>query len=394
MISSYADHRQAWQLVAAGALLCAGIAFRLPIADYTGPPDSGAFTAHLFTHFGSYSDIASLYFRDQLWQHPVPYIDYSLEYPVVTGLLVWGTGLVARSAWSYVVWNGVVQAVAALALVHAVAKRSGRRTWLLAVAPALALYVVLNWDFVAVALMVGSLLMFERDRDLEGAALLTLSIWAKFFPLLVLPLVLAQRWGKRSFWRIIAVVASGSVFLNLPFALERQAAGLGLRQGWLHFFVYNRDRPREVNVWNLFDDAGLTTAQINAWSATLTIIGVAVIALVVYRIREKQFLPLVATASVAALAWFFFLSKVYSPQYGIWIIALLPLALIPMGLGAYFLGIDAFYFATSFIALGVASDWFYGEVLIPSMLMRESILLTIALCALVMLWRSRDRGLY
>ena len=32
---------------------------------------------------GAYSDITQLYFRDALWQHPLPYVDYPLEYPAL-----------------------------------------------------------------------------------------------------------------------------------------------------------------------------------------------------------------------------------------------------------------------------------------------------------------------
>src|SRR5690242_13273095 len=38
---------------------------------------------------GLYSDILWLYDRDRLWLHPLPYINYALEYPVGIGGLSW-----------------------------------------------------------------------------------------------------------------------------------------------------------------------------------------------------------------------------------------------------------------------------------------------------------------
>jgi hypothetical protein len=77
-------------LAVPAALVLLGAAMRIPVLlTYHGP-----FTAHgvdlaEMAHVGAYSDISHLYFRDHLWQHPMPYFDYRFEYPVLTGLFVW-----------------------------------------------------------------------------------------------------------------------------------------------------------------------------------------------------------------------------------------------------------------------------------------------------------------
>ena len=63
-------------LVVPAALVLLGAAMRVPVLlTYQGP-----FTAHgvdlaEMAHVGAYSDISHLYFRDHLWQHPMPYFE-------------------------------------------------------------------------------------------------------------------------------------------------------------------------------------------------------------------------------------------------------------------------------------------------------------------------------
>jgi hypothetical protein len=381
------------QIAVGVVMLLTGLVLRFVIADYAGPADQPSFNGHLFSHFGSYSDIASLYFRDQLWNHPTPYLDYALEYPVGTGALIWITGFFNSTVWSFFLMNAIVLIVAGYIVVYLVTQFAGERAWLLVLSPALAFHVVLNWDMAAIALTVGALLMFHRERDIPGAILLTLAVWTKFFPIMLVPLVVAYRWKKPTFWPICAIFAGGSVLMNLFFAVEF-SGGVGLRDNWTHFFIYNRDRPREVNLWNLFDRFELTTSQVNLISGALTLLGVVLIAVLVYRNRDRPALEVLSVASIAAISWLFFLSKVYSPQYGLWVVALIPLAAVPVGLGAYFVAVDAFYFAASFAAIMVSNELFSDQVLMPSMVVREGVLLALVVWAVIELHRrTRETAL-
>ena len=59
------------------ALMGLGIALRWPVFDYAGPPHQIAFNQYLVDHsWAAYSDIASLFFRDGQWRHPIPCFDY------------------------------------------------------------------------------------------------------------------------------------------------------------------------------------------------------------------------------------------------------------------------------------------------------------------------------
>ena len=365
--------------------MVAGLLFRLPLRDYQGPPaDAGSFAAFSFEHVGSYSDIATLYVRDFLWEHPTPYVDRDLEYPVLTGAFIWLTSFVNSDLWSYLVVSWLALAICGAAIAYLLARRRGSDPWVFAFAPSLALYVALNWDLLSLVATVGALLLFERRRDVAGSLALVAAVWTKLFPVLLVPLVLAQRWsqGERdSALRIAGLTGMGSILVNLPVFLAAP-------DGWAHVFRFNRDRPRELNIWNAFDP--IATSTVNLWSAVLLVVGVVVAVWWVARARDPA--SALAPTFLALLAWAFFLGKVYSPQYSLWIVVLLAYVGAARSLSISFIAIDVVYFTCSFVVLyliGVgASDWFFDQVLWPAALVREAALVAIAGWALWSAGRS------
>lgn len=365
-----------------------GIALRLPIASYEGQPQQPAFNAFMFDHLGAYSDVASLYFRDHLWTHPVPYLDYPFEYPVGTGLLVWAASWLGGNVWTYLLVTAALMFACGLIALELVRRFPNSKPWLLALSPVLALDVVLNWDMASVTLAAAALLFFVRSRDVLGAALLTGAIWTKFFPVVFLPIIVVLRASQQN-WvsvrRILAVVLAGSLVLNLPFALDTGSDGLGLRSGWTHFFISNLHRFREVNIWNLLDGLQLSTEQITVLSSVLFVAGLAPVLLFVRREGGPRSTSNEALVfgCLAALSWFFFVNKTYSPQYGLWVMAMLALTGASLALGVAWAAVDLVYFAVSFIDLRLDSDLFFNSALIPAMVLREGLLITISVWALV-----------
>ena len=345
------------------------------------------------------SDIAHIYRREQLWRQPtpIPYLDYPLEYPVGTGLLVWLVSALTGGRTAFFCVTAALLIAAGLLVVRLARLFEAANVWLLVLAPALPLYVALNWDLFAILPMVAALLLLRRGRAGWGALALTAAVWTKFFPVVLLPLALLDR-ALRWRWREVAVIAgiftAGSVALNAPFALERTTAGWRLREGWRYFFRFNQERPREVNVWNLVELAGipLTTAQINRLSALLLLAGIgAIVAVMVAAGRRAgrttpagdRLLP----AALSALGWWFFVNKVYSPQYSLWLLVLLALLGAPPALGVSFAAVDLAYFVASAATLYLAwsnspvFDRFYQLALVPAMVVREGLILAIVVWA-------------
>lgn len=333
-----------WQFVAAAILMALGVALRWPTVLYTGSLDQGGFNNHIFRYIGAYSDISSLYFRDQLWYHPVPYFDYRVEYPVGMSILIYLIGFFKTNVSVYLFSTAAVMFVAGLATISLLQLYRGANVWLLALSPTLALYVVLNWDMACVLLLAAALLLFQRDHDRWGALLLAAAVWTKFFPVVVLPLVLLERVLQRrwhdALW-IGGIFGLASVLINAPFAIQWGDNGLQLRENWLWFFEFNRTRAPEVNIWTIFQGLGMTNEQITSSSGLLAGLGIAAIMALMVLQHARGGNNLVLPATLAALAWFFFINKVYSPQYSLWLALLLALLAAPPALAVFFGSVDS-----------------------------------------------------
>ncbi|HEX6288891.1 MAG TPA: hypothetical protein VFZ66_06850 [Herpetosiphonaceae bacterium] len=385
-----------WPLLVGTIMMVVGVLMRLPTAYYTGSHDQRSFNNYIFQFTGAYSDITSLYFRDKLWLHPVPYFGYYVEYPVGMGWLVWLINFVHHGVMPYFYATAAVMIICGLLVFWLGSAFDEANLWLLALSPTLPLYVVLNWDMFGILLTIGALLLFRRDRDGWGTLLLAAAVWTKFFPIVLVPLVVFERVLKGR-WRDAITIGAGfgivSVAINAPFALQITPQGWHIRDSWLHFFRFNQQRPREVNFWNFFDSLQLSVKEINLFSAILLALGVGAILLLMgysWLRGAGKARDLLLPAALAAIGWFFFINKVYSPQYSLWLAVLMALLAAPPTLVVAFAAADIGYFTTSFVSLHLSSSqnpaarWFFADVMIPSMVFREAIILGIIGWAL---WR-------
>jgi hypothetical protein len=126
-----------------------GIALRWPVFDFRGRlPDQTHFNSYLFAKsWAAYTDIASLFVRDGQWRHPLPYFDYRLEYPVLTGGFMYLMSLVSGSLAGYFLASATALAGLGAATIALIRRIPGSQVWLLAASPALVLYAATNWDF-------------------------------------------------------------------------------------------------------------------------------------------------------------------------------------------------------------------------------------------------------
>ncbi len=376
-------------LVAGAALMAYGIALRRSTFTYHGPPDQAAFNSFVFAHLGAYSDIASLYFRNHMWQHALPYVHYPFEYPVGTGLFAWLASLVGSGVGGYLAVSAVVLALCGLLTIRLIGRLHGANPWLLALAPALATYVVLNWDLLSIAALVVALVLFDRRRDAWGAVALGVATWTKFFPIIALPVILWARLldehGARRraivSARILAPFAAVSIAFNAPFMFKSGAhGGLVISSGWLHFFRYSATRRGGGGLWALIDSGRLPLSTVNLASGIATVVGIAlVLAAVAWARRRRGALTyeLVGPAMLACLGWFFFVIKIYSPQYGLWVMALLAITGAPVALAVAFASADLAFFVSAFASarMGPNDTWFNVHVVRTWVAIREAVLL-------------------
>jgi uncharacterized membrane protein len=148
---------------------------------------------------GLYSDIVKLYSRNMLWLHRPPYFAYPLEYPVLLGGFMWLTSLVPLPSGPapFFALTALLLAGMGLAVVQLGSRFVGVDRALLACSPALGLYVALNWDMAGVLLLVMALLALQQQRHGRGGALLAAATWFKFFPIILVPLVIIDRLIRR-----------------------------------------------------------------------------------------------------------------------------------------------------------------------------------------------------
>ena len=375
-------------LVVTTGLLSLGLWMRWPTVGYDGPPTQDAYNYFAFDRF-AYSDIASLYFRDGLANHPLPYFDYSLEYPVGTGFLIYLMNAASRTMPQYFLLTSLAMTVSALWIAALVPRFPRGNLLLFAFSPALALYVNLNWDMWGVLLMVGALLLFARERDDLAAMVLAAAAWTKLFPILFLPFLMLdrlQRQGRRAAVRFAVVFMVTSMAINAPVLLLAPA-------GWSYFFRFNSERAGELNsLWGFFDPSWLSTDEINHVNVALLLWGFVVLLMLQRRLPPGTWLP----ACCAMLPWFFFVNKVYSPQYGLWIVAMLAVIGVTPALAVAWSAMDLLYFGAQFVLLGLvqygdAQDWFMVHAFVPAVALREAMLLVvIGWCMYQMSTLARD----
>jgi hypothetical protein len=178
----------------------------------------------------------------------------------------------------------VLLAACLLAALAALRRIPGANPWMLAAAPALALYGVLNWDLVGIALLLGAL-------ALGSGSLLGLGIVTKLFPAAALPALPVRKWVP---------AAAVAVAINLPFAIVA-------RDNWWWFFRFNSRRPPDFSIWNALHLTSVGAVNL----LSLGLVGVATL----IALRAPSRLHGVGFVIAVWMA----VNKVSSPQYSLWV---------------------------------------------------------------------------
>ena len=384
------DRRSTLRRFAAPAALCTALLA-------TGYVRTAAGTAHPSPwgyrnwSFGAlaYSDILALHEdRGGDKPHAVPYLADKVEYPVLLGFGMWLPSVVAPGRAGYFGLTFLMLAFCALGALWVLCALPGTQPWAFAASPALVVYSGLNWDLLGILPLALGLWLWAAEKDRAAAAVLTLAVWTKFFPLLVLGVVLlvSLRKGLRHALPLAAIFAALTLLVNLPFALLNA-------ENWGWFFKYNQIREIEPSLYLLFGcDPRAFAPTANLISALLTLGGAAALAALEWRTRRLDPLP----AACALVCLFFAVNKVYSPQYWLWVIALLALAGVPGWLAAAVSAVAFADYVVSFSFLHLQSDrvwaqvsWFAASVFWPMVSVRYLALLA---CAFWGFSRSLRRG--
>ena len=390
---------------------------------------------------GCYSDVFALYFAERLSDGATPYLDHPVEYPVVIG----GVMQVAAKAVTVLApalrprhfFDVTWALLTACAVVVAVttARLAGRRPWdaaLFAAAPLLVLHGSTNWDLVAMALAGLGLLQWARSRPLAAGVLLGLATATKLYPVLFLVplLALCVRAGRLRAWAVTAValvltpvLVSAPVFLTSPYfadvlGTQTQVAGSPLSRlsaeglaalapqvstvspdglpvtgvnAAYRFFMLSTTRPADWDsLWYAVQhlrgdvplDVGLAAGEaphlLNRGVAVLfVVLLLAIVALVLRAPRRPRLAPVLLLTVLA----FLLTSKVWSPQFSLWLLPLAALArprwrtLLAWQAAEALVLFTRYYF---FIGNDVPGQGVPVELFLGAVLLRDAVLVTLA----------------
>lgn len=283
-----------------------------------------------------YSDLPPLYGIRGVSENVFPYVngaidaggglvDGAIEYPVLTGLFMWATGLPVDDVNQFFVVSSIAMAPAGLAVAYLLARMAGWRALLWAAAPALVLYSFHNWDLLVVACATAGLWCWSRRRPVWAAVWFGVGAAFKMYPAFFLAPLFFDELRRRGFRSALASAGAGV----LTFALVNVPFYAGGPEGWLATYGFHRDRgPNFDSVWALWFPSdtwlghyeAITPDRLNLVTAVLTgAFFLAALGAGWWRARRDGAYPFLAVCG-AMLAAFLLWNKVHSPQYALWIL--------------------------------------------------------------------------
>jgi hypothetical protein len=271
-----------------------------------------------------YSDLPALFSERAFGQGEWAFSggDQAAEYPALQGLVMWATAQISSdSPITYFRINIFLIALLFIASAFILYRIRPDLSYLYAIAPTGIAALFINWDLWAIVTMLLSIYWFDRKRETLSAVTLAISIATKFFPIvLLLPIaiIFLRRQDIRGAIRYIALTLSVFVAINIPFALTTP-------QGWWRFYELNLERKADWgSLWYALSVLGLDLAAIN-YLSILTLL-IVITAVSIFLLQAERTLPLSESALyifIGVMA----VSKVYSPQFVLWLAPLVILAL-------------------------------------------------------------------
>jgi len=291
-------------------------------AKFSQCENSGWATPGQYIH-ACYSDLPALYGSRGLDTNSWPYSsdDNSVEYPVITAMVMYATSFAAKSPASYFNVNIFFLILLFIATLIVVRKIRPEFAYLSAIAPAMIASLFINWDLWGIATMMLAIYWFDRKQYLHSALILALSISTKFLPIFLLIPIAFILWRDtklKELVKYVAVVAATWLAINAPFALTTPT-------GWWRFFKLNLERGADWgSIWLALQQLGLSLTNLNYLSILVLLIALTSVAIVLF---ELKYTPTLASVAFIVMAAVMIASKVYSPQFVLW---LTPLAVIAL----------------------------------------------------------------
>jgi Glycosyltransferase family 87 len=321
----------------------------------------------------------------------IPYRDFRLEYPPasIPAFVIpapGGGGYEVR----FRIWMWILGAVTIVLLSTLRAGVGSRRRGLYLIALFVGVSPLLfdpsplfnGFDFWPATLTLAALAFLLRGYRRTAAGTLGFAAAAKVYPVILFPLMLLFRRGRLS-WRVLRdeiTTFVGTIFVvNLPFAI------LGFHG---LTYMYSRLIRRPLQIESLAGSLLLAAHQVGLYRPTVyvsfggsedlagrlpdvlaplsgVVMGAAVLAVWIVFARGPRGIEALLTAAAASVAAFIAFGKVFSPEYQVWLLAVVPLAnrvvrLPALALLAASLVLTQLYFPSRYAAVAHLEgvDWF------------------------------------
>ncbi len=311
------------------ALIVTLVASVLSFGKFNHCRSSGWGSPDVYIHM-CYSDISALYGAREVNTDQWPYAssENSVEYPVLTGVVMWATGLLIDDPNGYRPYfdlNILLIALLLFASVFILWRLKPEYVALFPIAPAVFGSLFINWDIYAVLFALLSLYFYKVQKLDLSALFMGVAISTKFYPGVILFGIALIFWNQKEITKLIRyllVTFLAWVVINLPVALTNF-------DGWWRFFKLNIDRDSDLgSIW--YAAALLKWPQPNVNNITIILFLIALMAIGVFYFaiaQSRSDFANLATVAFLTVAAFVTISKVYSPQYILWLTPLAVLAI-------------------------------------------------------------------
>lgn len=274
-------------------------------------------TVQVFVNYetGQLSDLSHLYLLHHLKSQPFPYTQARIEYPVLTGLYMTAAAAVTHGMHTYMRVSAVGLWLCAVGCTLVLWRWRPKAAWCFACCPLLLVYSVLNWDLLAIFLMLLGWYAWTKERYAQAGLWFALGTFAKLYPVFLFAFCLVELIRRRrhltagtaELARYLGAFTLTAAVVNVPFMIAAY-------RNWRYFWVFSfkRNEHADLLAWiGLLGHA--STGATNAVLSGVVIVAALAGAVAIWRGHR--------TEHVTALVFFVFMlmQKVYSPQYTLWL---------------------------------------------------------------------------
>ena len=273
-----------------------------------------------------YTDIPALFSERGLDTNTFPYLSptNSIEYPPVIGLGNWLISFITPAENAHRFFfdiNALLIIILFFLSAVIVSRIKPEYQYLFPAAPAVIASLFINWDMWAVISTLLAIYYFDKNKYEISAIWLGVSIATKFFPLVLLLPIAVIFYRKRQIKTAMQYLFTTFIIwgaINIPIALI-------YFDGWWRFFKLNLERGEDFgSIWYGLSLLDFKISNLNLIYPALTILLFTLLTYYLFRLKQT---PTLAAVALFAVVIFTTFSKVYSPQYVLW---LTPLAVIAL----------------------------------------------------------------